>query len=139
MLDLFRFARGDAANAFDEINISAGCIERREVCGCIAEAELLTIRKHRVDCLDVMHHVAVTDGARAATIVARHAAQRRLRACGHIHGIPESMRLQICVQLIEHNTGLHTDAPRFGIERHDLIQVFAVIDDERCTNGLTAL
>src|SRR5438045_8391290 len=91
MLDLFRFARGDAANAFDEINISAGCIERREVCGCIAEPELLTIRKHRLYCLDVMHHVAVTDGARAATIVARHAAQRRLRACGHIHGIPASM------------------------------------------------
>ncbi len=54
----------------------------------------------------VVHHVAVGDGARAAGVVARHAAQRGLRAGRHIHRIPQAVRLELRVQVVEHEAGL---------------------------------
>ena len=54
----------------------------------------------------VVHHVAVGDRARAAGIVAGHAAQRRLRRRADVDREPQAVRLQPRVELVEHDAGL---------------------------------
>ena len=49
-----------------------------------------------------MNHVAVSNRARAAGVVARHAAERRLCAGGHVHREPQTVRLEECVEVVEH-------------------------------------
>ena len=46
----------------------------------------------------VVHHVAVGDGARAAGVVAGHAAERGLRAGGHVDREPQAVRLELRVE-----------------------------------------
>ena len=53
-----------------------------------------------------MHHVAVGDRARAAGVVAGHAAERRLRAGRDVDRIPEAVRLQLRVEVVEHEARL---------------------------------
>ncbi len=55
----------------------------------------------------VVHHVAVGDRAAAARVVAGHAAQRGLRAGGHVHRVPQAVGLELRVQVVEHQAGLH--------------------------------
>ncbi len=57
------------------------------------------VGEQRVDRLDVVHHVAVGDRARAARVVAGHAAERRLRRRADVDRKPQAVRLQPRIQL----------------------------------------
>ena len=78
------------------------------------EAQQAAVGEPRRDAQHVVHHVAVGDAAAAARVVARHAAQRGLRAGRHVHGIPELVFLQLGVQLVEHHAWLDQRGARFG-------------------------
>ncbi len=45
--------------------------------------------------------------AAAAAVVAGHAAQRGLRAGGHVHRVPQAVGLELRVQVVQHQAGLH--------------------------------
>ena len=86
-----------------------------------------------------MHHVAVADRARAAGIVAGHAAQRALRRGRDVDRIPEPMRTQLAIEVVEHDAGLDHAAPVLGIEFENAVQVFRTIDHQRMVDRLAAL
>ena len=97
------------------------------------------VGEHRVDRLDVVHHVAVRDRARAAGVVARHAAQRRLRRRADVDREPHAVRPQPGVERIEHDAGLDRHGLRLGVVVEHAVQVLAVVDDERSADRLPAL
>ena len=49
------------------------------------------------------------------------------------------MRLQESVEVVEHHARLHTNGTRFLVEIEDVVEVPAVVDDQRGTNRLSAL
>jgi hypothetical protein len=104
-----------------------------------AEAELGAVGEARVDRGHVVHHVAVADRARAARVVARHAADGGLRRGRHVHRKPEPVRAQERIQPVEHDAGLHRDRRARRIELDHLVQVLRMIDDQRRADRLTAL
>ena len=87
-------------------------VERRQIGRRGAEREFGAVGQHGVDRAHVVHHVAVADRARAAAVVAGHAAERRLRAGRNVDRKPQAVRLQPCVQLVEHHAGLHAHRAR---------------------------
>ncbi len=134
--DLVPLARRDGVDASHQC-----AIPRRTGCdlGRRAERAALAVREPRLDREDVVHHVAVADRTGAARVVAGHAAQRRLRTGGDIHRVPESRRPQMCIQVIEHDAGLHPCGARLGVDLDDAIQMARRVDDECGTDRLTAL
>ena len=88
---------------------------------------------------NVVHHVAVGDGAAAAGVVARHATQCRLATGGDIHRVPQAVWFEGGVQVVEHDAGLHRDRSLLGIQVQNLPQMLAVVDDQTGAHGLTAL
>ena len=88
---------------------------------------------------NVVHHVAVGDGAAAAGVVARHATQCRLATGGDIHRVPQAVWFEGGVQVVEHDAGLHRDRSLLGIQVQNLPQMLAVVDDQTRAHGLTAL
>ena len=73
----------------------------------------------------VVDHVAVRDRARAAGVVARHAAERGLRAGGHVDREPQAVRLQLRVERVEHDAGLHDRPARRRSNAITLVEVLA--------------
>ena len=104
-----------------------------------AEACALAVHQQGVDRGDVVHHVAVADRTAAAGIVAGHAAQGALRRGRDVDRIPEAVRPQPGIELVEHDAGLHRDLGAVLVEAHDLAHVLRDIDDQRLAHGLAAL
>ncbi len=86
-----------------------------------------------------MHHVAVGDRARAARVVAGHPAEGRLRRRADVDREPQSVRLEIRVQLVEHHARLDLDRHRVAIEGADAVEMLALIDDQGSADRLPAL
>ena len=104
-----------------------------------AEARARAVGQDGVDRGDVVHHVAVADRAAAAGIVAGHAAQGALRRGRDVDRIPEAVRLQPGIELVEHDARLDRDLGAVLVEAHDLAQVLGDIDDQRLAHRLAAL
>ena len=100
---------------------------------------VIPIREHRVHRPDIVHHLAVTDGSRPATVVGRHAANGRPAAGGDINGKEQPVRIEQSIELVEHNSGLHHRPSCFRIHRNEAVEVFADINDDAFTNRLPAL
>src|SRR5205807_1341881 len=107
-LDLLLFALVKILQLLHELAVSGG------VRGLVQRTETpaLACGGHRFDGEHVVHHVAVGDRARAAGVVARHAAERRLRARRHVDREPQPMRPQSGIQRVEHYAGLDDGARR---------------------------
>ncbi len=69
-----------------------------------------TIGQHRIDRAYVVYHVAVTNRARAATVVARHTAEGGTVTSRHIDRVEQPMGFEPAIELIEHQ-------PRFDPDR----------------------
>ena len=85
------------------------------------EAPAMALRRDGVDGEHVVHHVPVGDRARAAGIVAGHAAERGLRAGRHIDRKPQPVRAQARVERIEHHAGLHHRCNGFRAHFQDVV------------------
>jgi hypothetical protein len=103
------------------------------------EPEGVAARQPCFDPEDVVHHIPVTDRARAAGVVAGHPADGGLRRSGHIDGKPQAMRLQQRVEPVEDNAGLHDDFACLRVELDDVVEVLRVVDDQCRADGLPAL
>ena len=141
-LDLIGLARVESAHPTDEIRASRGGIRcggghRRPVDG--SESHLAAVRQHCIDGPDVVDHEAIADRPRAGRVVACHAAQRCLRARGHVHGEPETVRAKSAVQLVEHHAWPDGDRAVRRVEVLDLGQVLAGVEDQALPDGLAAL
>ena len=135
-LDFFALAFPDCAQPVEQLTHRRRCrLHLRRG----SEARLAAIGQKGIDGVDVVHHVAVGDRARAARIVAGHAAQRRLRGRADVDREPEAVRLQPCIELVEHDARLDRDRHRLLVHGDDAIQMLAVIDHQRRADGLTAL
>ena len=86
-----------------------------------------------------MHHVAVGDAAAAAGVVASHAAQRRLGAGRHIDRIPQAVRLEGGIEVVEHDARFDFDGALCHVHIQDVANVFGVIDDQARAHCLAAL
>ena len=103
------------------------------------EAGGLAAREDGVDGEHVCAHGAVADRARPATVVSRHAADRRPAARGDVHRKVEAVRAQEGVQAVEHHARLDRDAAFPGREGEDAVEVPAHVDDQPLPDALTAL
>ena len=128
----FQFIR----QCFDVVAQSA----RWSACIFIApQIQQFAVRTPHTGPQHVVHHVAVGNAATAAGVVARHAAQRCLRAGGHIHRVPQAVFFQRCVQVVQHDAGFDNGCALVNIKIQNIAQVFAVVDDQARTHSLPAL
>ena len=87
----------------------------------------------------VVAHGAVAQRAAAAGIVAGHAADGGARGGGDIDRKPQAMRLELAVEIVEHDARLDHAGAVLDIQRDDAVQVFREIDDDAVIDGLAAL
>ena len=87
----------------------------------------------------VVNHVAVGDRSTAAGVVAGHAAQRRLRAGGHVHRVPQAVGLERSVQVVQHDAGFDLHRAVGHIDAQDIAHMLAEVDDQARAHGLAAL
>jgi hypothetical protein len=98
-----------------------------------------SIRQHRVDREHVFAGIAVTQRARAAGIVAHHAADGGARGGRDVDREPQAVRLEPTIELVEHDAGLDHAAPAGDVELDQMIEIFRAVDDERGIDGLPGL
>lgn len=103
------------------------------------EQDLASIRQDGIDPLDIVHHVSVADGARTARIVSGHAPDGGLRAGRDIDRIPQPVRTQERIEMVEHDSGLDRNGHPVRIEGDDLVEMPRGVDDDGLADGLAAL
>ena len=96
-------------------------------------------RRFRVDGVNIVAHHAIAQQARAAGIIARHAADCGARCGGDVDRKPKPVRLELTVQFVEHDAGLDHAAPLLDIQRDHLVEMFRAIDDQGTIDRLAAL
>ena len=97
------------------------------------------VRQHRIDRQHVLARVAVTQRARAAGIVADHAADRGARGGGNIDRKPQPRGFQLAIELIEHDARLDHAAAIDGIDLEHIVEMARAVDHDRCVDGLSGL
>ena len=93
LLNLFRLAPRNLVDAGDQIAITLGRIQLLQIFGKRAETVGAAVRQPGINAQHVVHHIAVLNRARAAGVVAGHAADGRLRAGRHVHRKPQAVIL----------------------------------------------
>ena len=104
-----------------------------------AEMQRAAVRQQRVDREHVLARVAVAQRARAAGIVADHAADGGARGGGDVDRKPQAVRLEPAVEFVEHDAGLDHAAAAGDVELDHLVEIFRAVDDQRRVDGLAAL
>ena len=137
--DLAALALGQGAHPLGQLDVARLALERLDVARHLGEAEALAAREHGVDGAHVVHHVAVADRARAATVVARHAADRGAVRGRDVDRKEQPVRREPAVEPVEHDAGLDRHRARLGVEVEDVIEVLAHVDDQRLAHRLAAL
>ena len=137
--DLVGLAGAQRAHAPDEIGVVFVAGEPREIPGDLAEPHRVPVGENCADRVHVVHHVAVADGARAAGVVAGHAADGGAVGRRDVDGEEEALGLQPGIQPVEHDAGLDRDAARFLVEVDHAVEMPAGVDDHRLADGLPTL
>ena len=137
--DLVRFTGAERAHAAHEIGVGPVAGEPREVPRDLAEPDRAPVREDRVDGADVVHHVAVADGAGAAGVVACHASDGGAVGGGDVDGEEEPPGSEPGVQPVEHDPGFDRDAPCVFVEADHPVEVLARVDHYRLADRLPAL
>ena len=119
---------------------------QRRVCGNIgevgadrAEMRAAAVSQQRVDRDHVLARIAVAQRARAAGIVAGHAADGGARGGRDIDRKPQAVRFQRAVEIVEHDARLDHAAASRCVELENVVQIFRAIHHQRMVDGLPAL
>ena len=104
-----------------------------------SEVRRRAVSEERIDRHHVVAGHAIAQRARAAGIVARHAAEGRARRRRDVDRKPQPMRLELTVEIVEHNARLDDASPARNIEIEDAVEVFRAVDHQRMIDGLSAL
>ena len=99
-------------------------IDIRQVRRNIAKMMGAAIGQHRVDSQHIGAHGAVADGTATTAIVGGHAADGGTRRGGNIDRKPQAVRLQLAVEIIQHDAGLHRHGAPLNIQGQNAVQVF---------------
>ena len=87
----------------------------------------------------VLAGVAVAQRARAAGIVADHAADGGARGGRDVDREPEAVRLEPAVELVEHDAGLDHAALAGDVELDQVVEIARAVDHQRGVDGLAGL
>ena len=104
-----------------------------------AEMRVRAVGENGIDRDHVLARIAVTQRARAAGIVADHAADGGARGGRDVDRKPQARRFQRAIEFVEHDARLDHAAARRGIERDDAVEMSRAIDDQRLVDGLPGL
>ena len=110
-----------------------------EVAADAAEMRQRAVRQQRLDRDHVVAHGAVAHRAAAAGIVAGHAADGGARGGGDIDREPQPVRLELAVEIVEHDAGLDRAARALDVEIEDAGEIFRAIHHQRFADGLPGL
>ena len=105
----------------------------------LGEAAGGAVGKDRVDGDDVVAHRAVAQRARAAGIVAGHAADGGARRGGDVDGKPQAVRLQEPVEIVEDDARLDHRATARDVQLQELVEMLRRVDDQAGIDRLAAL
>ena len=97
------------------------------------------VGQHRLDREHVVAHGAVAQRAAAAGIVAGHAADGGARGGRDIDREPQPVRLELPVEIVEHDAGLDRAARALDVEIEDAGEIFGAIDHQRFADRLPGL
>ena len=137
--DLFGLAPVQGAHAAHQLAIALRRGAVVKVAGYLAEPRRGAVGEERIDAADIVHHVAVTQGARAAAVVSGHAADRRAARGRRVDREEQLVLAQLPVEPVEHDPRLDPRPPPVDIDRDHPVEIFAAIDDQRARHGLPAL
>ncbi|KNX42614.1 hypothetical protein ROTO_09160 [Roseovarius tolerans] len=104
-----------------------------------AEIERRPIGEIALDSGDIIPRRAIAQRARAAGIVADHAADRGARGGGDVDRKPQSVRFERAVEIIQNDPRLDHRALSFDVQLEDAVEMFRAIDDQPGIHRLTAL
>ena len=133
-LDLAGLARGDGEQVAHQI--------RRHVDAGVADAAEMRARavgQHGVDRQHVLARIAVTQRARAAGIVADHAADGGARRGRDIDRKPQPGGFQLAIELVEHDARLDHAAPAGDVEIEHAVEIMRAIDHQPVIDRLPGL
>jgi hypothetical protein len=88
---------------------------------------------------DVVDHLAVADGARAAGIVARHAADGAAARGRRLDGEEQAVALEARVQVLQDEARLDGRSLALKIDARQAVQVAAAIEDQPRSDRLPVL
>ena len=137
--DRVGLARGDGEQVARERNERRLPRQVGEVARGRTEMRMRAVRQHRVDRVHVLAGVAVAQRARAAGIVADHAADGGARGGGDVDRKPQPVRAQPAIELVEHDAGFDRAAPAGHVERQHMVEMARAVDDQRGIHGLAGL
>ena len=120
------------AHRVGHVALLEGVVERPEVCGC-------AVGQQGIDGEDVVAHDAVADRARAAGIVAGHAADRGPARGRDVDRKPQAGGLDLTVEVIHDDAGLDPCTRVFEVSFRDPVEILRGVDDQRPAHGLARL
>ena len=97
------------------------------------------IGEDRIHRNHVLPRIAVSQRARAAGIVAGHAADGGARRRRDIDRKPQAVRFQRAVEILEHDARFDHTAPAVDIQIDNAVEIFRAIDHQRRIHRLPAL
>ena len=111
----------------------------RRGAGDVAEPCLRPVGHDGLDGGDIVAHHAVADRPPAAAVVSGHAADGGAARRRDIDREPQTVRLQLTVELVKNDSRLDNAAPRLDIELEDPVEMPAGIDHHGIVDRLPAL
>ena len=97
------------------------------------------VRQNGFDRDDVVAHGAVAHRAAAAGIIGRHAADGGARGGRDIDRKPKPVRLELAVEIVEHDARLDRAARALDVEIEDAGEILRAVDDQRFADRLPGL
>ena len=105
----------------------------------LAEGDARAVGQHRLHLEDVVDHDPVLDRPRARRVVARHSTDGGVGRGRDVHRVVPAGALQLAIQLVEHDAGLHRRGPRGGVDLQHLVHVATGVHHQRLAQGLSVL
>ncbi len=133
-LDLARLARGNGKQVAHQRlrHVDAGVADSPEM-------RVRAVGQNGVDRKDILARIAVAQRARAAGIIADHAADGGARCRRYIDRKPQAGRFELAIEFVEHDARLDRATAISGVERDDAIEMPRAIDDQRFVDRLSGL
>ena len=97
------------------------------------------IGQHHLLLEHVVDRLAVEHRARAARIVGHHAADRGAAGGRDVGREPEAVRLELRVQLVEHDARLDARPALLDVQLQNAIEILRGVDDDPGADGLAGL
>ena len=128
-LDLRRLALAERQQVAEEVAPRRVRVEAGQVAWDRSEIQKRAVGQRRPHRQRVVAHRAVAQRAPAAGVVAGHAADGGPRRRRDVDGKPQSMRLQLTIEVVQHDAGLDDAGLFLDIQRQDAVQVLGGVDD----------